>query len=316
MEITPPAFLDKELSSTSQLISAIHNLKLSHLSLEITSTKQTGIRFLIRVTTAKSDVIKNLLHAYLPEARVEQSDDYLEISDNNYVYDFYQTNHFAYPLHNFETNPDFDPISYITGVMTQLVNNQRISYQLLIKPTALKEIPELQKRILRNEELSTILVKKSSLRTAKVLDLVSKSLFGITDLITDSIHGPSHYSNYKQMRSIENTALINSRVKPARQLSNFETDLISSINNKISQPQYEVTIRVIFSNFSSSQIKQKIDNFESAIRIYSVSGYQDFKKSRVHNDSEIAPRNKDKYTNILSLSEIAELYHFPHSNRS
>ena len=151
LEITPPAFLDKELSSTSQLISAIHNLKLSHSSLEITSTKQTGIRFLIRVTTAKSDVIKNLLHAYLPEARVEQSGDYLETSDNNYVYDFYQTNHFAYPLHNFETNPDFDPISYITGVMTQLVNNQRISYQLLIKPTAVKEIPELQKRILRNE---------------------------------------------------------------------------------------------------------------------------------------------------------------------
>jgi hypothetical protein len=316
LEITPPAFLDRKLSSTSQLISAIHNLKLSHLSLEITSTKQTGIRFLIRVTTAKSDVIKNLLHAYLPEARVEQSDDYLETSDNNYVYDFYQTNHFAYPLHNFETNPDFDPISYITGVMTQLIDHQRISYQLLIKPTAVKEIPELQKRILRNEELSTILVKKSSLRTAKILDLVSKSLFGITDLITDSIHGPSHYSNYKQMRSIEDTSLINSRVKPARQLSNFETDLISSINNKISQPQYEVTIRVIFSNFNNDQINEKIANFKSAIGIYSVSGYQSLISHNTmiyQQEHKVNDRNIGQKSNILSLSEIASLYHFPHS---
>ncbi len=304
--------MDRKLSSTAQLISAVHNLKDSKLSLEITATYQTGITFLIRVSKSQSIVIKNLVHAYLPEAKVEEVSEYLE--DNHlHVYDFHQTNHFAYPLHSFETNPDFDPISYITGAMTKLEGNQRISYQLLIKPTAVKEIPGLQKRILRNEELATILVKKSSLRTAKILDLISKSLFGITDLITDIIHGPSHYSNYKQMRSIENTSLINSRVKPARQLSNFETDLISSINNKISQPQYEVVIRVIFSNFSSSQIKQKIDTFESAIRIYSVSGYQDFNKFKINDQSEIGPRNKDKYTNILSLSEIASLYHFPHS---
>jgi hypothetical protein len=314
LEITPPAFLNRQLSSTSQLISAIHNIKNSHLSLEITSTKQTGITFLIRVTQAQSAVIKNLIHAYLPEAKVEVVKDYLETSDNSYIYDFYQTNHFAYPLHNFETNPDFDPISYITGVMTQLEGNQRISYQLIIKPKAVKEIPELQKRILRNEELSTILVKKSSLRTVKALDLISKSLIGITDLITDGIHGPSHYSNYKQMRSIENTSLINSRVKPARQLTNFETDLINSINNKISQPQYEVNIRVIFSNFGSSQIKEKIDTFESAIRIYSVSGYQDFKKTKIDYQSGTVNRSKSKFTNIFSLSEIAELYHFPHSN--
>ena len=313
LELTPLAFLDKKLSSTSQLISAIHNLKNSHLSLEITSTKQSGITFLIRVPLTQSAVIKNLIHAYIPEARVEEVNDYLEVSDSNYVYDFYQTNHFAYPLHNFEANSDFDPVSYITGAMTQLIDNQRISYQLLIKPKVVKEIPELQKRILRNEELSTILVKKSSLRTAKVLDLTSKLLLGITDLVTDGIHGPSHYSNYEQMRSIENSSLINSRVKPARQLSNFETDLISSINSKISQPQYEVALRVIFSNFSSSQKKEKIDNFESAIRIYSVSGYQDFKKAKVGN-FELNNRIGSRYMNIFSLSEIAELYHFPHSS--
>ena len=311
-KITPPAFLDRKLSSTSQLISTIHNLKDSGLSLEISSTKQTGITYLIRVSSAQSIVIKNLIHAYLPEAKVEEANEYLS-GNNHRVYDFAQTSHFAYPLHNFETNTDFDPISYITGAMTQLKGDERLSYQLIIRPKIVKEIPELQKRIIRNEELSSILVKKSSLRSQKVLNIVSKSLLGITGLVTDSIHGPSHYSNYKQMRTIENTSLINSQVKPARQLTNFETDLIESINTKISQPQYEVTIRVILSNFRIDQIKDRIDNFESAIRIYAVSGYQDLKKNKLSISSDIGDRNISRFTNIFSLSEIAELYHFPHS---
>ena len=312
-KITPPAFLDRKLSSTSQLISAIHNLKESGLSLEITSTKQSGITFYIRVASSQGIIIKNLLHAYLPEARVEEVEDYLS-SDDSEAYDFNQTNHFAYPLHNFDTNPDFDPISYITGAMTQLEGDQRISYQLIIRPKAVKEIPELQRRIIRNEELSSILVNKRSVRSAQVLNIVSKLLMGITDLITDGIHGPTHYSNYRKMRTIENNTLINSRQKPARQLSNFETELIDSINSKISQPQYEVSIRVILSNFFGSELKQRIDNFESAIKIYGVSGYQDFKKNKLNGSSDLTSRRSSKFVNIFSLSEIASLYHFPHSS--
>src|ERR1035437_2057083 len=311
-ELTPPAFLDRKLSSTSQLISAIHNLKNCGLSLEITSTKQSGILFMARVASTQSIVIKNLMHAYLPEAKVKDVREYLGYQ-NNVVYDSYQTRHFAYPLHNFDTNPDFDPLSYITGSMTQLEGDQRLTYQLMIKPKIVKDIPELRKRILHNEELSSILVKKSSLRTTKVMNLISTSLLGITGFITDSIHGPSHYSNYKQLRSIENTSLINSHVKPARQLTTFETELIDSINSKISQSQYEVTVRLILSNFNKSETKDKIDTFESAVKIYSVSGYQDFNKRIVSDASLAVDRTGSKYKNIFSLAEIASLYHFPHS---
>ncbi len=315
-QITPPSFLDRKLSSTSQLISAIQKLKHAHVSLEITSTRQTGIIFLIRVIKDKSQVVRNLIHAYLPEALVNEVEDYIAESDNNRIVEFYQTKHFAYPLQSFQTNADFDPISYITGAMTKLEGSERISYHLIINPTVVKDIAELQKRILRNEELSTVLIKKSSLRTAKFLDLISSLSIGLTDLVTDGLHGPSHYSNYKKMRTLENTHLINSRVKPARQLSNFEEDLIESINNKISEPQYEVCIRVIFSNFEESKFKQKVSNFKSAIGIYSVSGYQDLssKMAMIPSSKAIQDRNMSRKPNILSLSEIAGLYHFPHSS--
>lgn len=312
-ELTPPAFLDRKLSSTAQLISAIHNLKDCEMSLEITSTRHTGILFLVRVVSSQALVIKNLIHAYLPEAKVKEISEYLS-QDGSSVYDFYQTRHFAYPLHSFDMNPDFDPISYITGSMTHLQGDERITYQLIIRPKIVKEIRVLQKRILQNEELSSILVNKSSLRTAKVMNLVSKSLIGITGLITDSIHGPSNYSSRQQMRTIENVSLVNSRVKPARQLTTFETELIDSINTKISQPQYEVTVRLILTNFNKSEIKDKLDTFESAIKIYSVSGYQDFNKRTVSDISRVIGRSFSKQRNIFSLSEIAALYHFPHSN--
>jgi hypothetical protein len=84
LELTPPAQLAKTPESTVQLFSVIHGLRsartlkekllgrLPVLSLEISSTKRDGVRYLIQVERSIEDTIHKSIAAYIPEAKVKE----------------------------------------------------------------------------------------------------------------------------------------------------------------------------------------------------------------------------------------------------
>ena len=138
LEITPPSLTEKESYTTEQLFSLIQSLgkqrslkdkllgKKIYFSLEIISTRNEGIRYLIRTTPEKASILKKTLISYLPQITIKEINDYLPenleaLKKKEYkIIDFKLANHFAFPLKKHNLLEMYDPISYITGMMTKL----------------------------------------------------------------------------------------------------------------------------------------------------------------------------------------------------
>ena len=84
LELTPPAHNDQQSYSTDQLFSLIHGLANQStildkiigyhpsFSLEIVSSKNQGIRYMIRSAKKHLDTLKKGLLAYLPQLKIEK----------------------------------------------------------------------------------------------------------------------------------------------------------------------------------------------------------------------------------------------------
>src|SRR5258708_1112446 len=89
LEITPPGFSDKEALTTQNFFSVIHGLgkdrNLTNLilgsktifSLEIVSTLNLGIRYLVRTSPDEAEIIKKDLLSYYSQAKIKEVEEYL-----------------------------------------------------------------------------------------------------------------------------------------------------------------------------------------------------------------------------------------------
>ncbi len=170
LEITPPSLTEKESYTTEQLFSLIQSLgkqrslkdkllgKKIYFSLEIVSTRSEGIRYLIRTTPEKASILRKTLISYLPQITIKEIKDYLpesleELKKKEYkIIDFKLANHFAFPLKKHNLLEMYDPISYITGMMTKLNPQELISLQIVLTPVKVKEAKKIQKFILKNAD--------------------------------------------------------------------------------------------------------------------------------------------------------------------
>src|SRR5258708_2242416 len=81
IELTPPAFTEKTAYTTQQLFSVLYTIgnqrsfldkiigRKIYFSLEIVSTKEQGIRYLIQTTANEAKVIEHTILSYLPFVR-------------------------------------------------------------------------------------------------------------------------------------------------------------------------------------------------------------------------------------------------------
>ena len=162
LEITPPAFTDKSSPATETLFTALHSLGMNKslvdkllgrtksFSVEISSTKKTGIRFFIRSPKDTSILVEQLVASYLPHAKVKVVDDYLVTAPNR-ILEFKQCGHYAYPLKSYDDLSGQDPIGYITSAMTKLEKDEQISMQIVTQATHVRSADVLRYKILRNE---------------------------------------------------------------------------------------------------------------------------------------------------------------------
>src|SRR6266403_3373358 len=144
LELTPPALTEKTSYTTQQLFSVLHQLgnqqtllerilgKKILFSFEIVSTKEQGIRYLIKTNRDESETIQKMVRAYMPYVRVREIDDYLpkEI-DLAKIIEFKLKKHFAFPLAKQNVLNEHDPVAYITGMMTKLLPEELIALQIV-----------------------------------------------------------------------------------------------------------------------------------------------------------------------------------------
>ncbi len=332
LELTPPASLNKTPESTMQLFSVIHGLRAARtfkerllgrtpaLSFEIVSTKHSGIRYLIQVEQRQSDNVQKAISAYIPHAKVKAIN-YMP-SEITSTIEFKQENHYVLPLTLTKAFEQHDPLSYVTAAMTKLDDNEQLAIQLIVQPVKLREATRLSRRILGNEDILRQ-VSRGKVPVSKLGELLGGTMLGVTDTIGEVYSGATstHYRD-KSAKDAAFQSQVQKRQRPARTLSAFELELMESMHQKLTQPLFQVNLRLLA---SSSQATRQLAALRSALDGYSVPPYQSLRVKlrlpfvtgyRRKLAAKRLPSLFKKRSLILSAAELASLYHFPSSTVS
>lgn len=347
LELTPPAFTDKSSYTTQQLFSVLHHLgsqktfwdrmlgKKALFSFEIASTKEQGIRYIVRTTIEEAQTIERTIVSYLPQVRVKCVDEYLENGNlgKAKVIEFKLRKHYAFPLSKQNVLNQHDPVAYITGMMTKLEPGELISFQIVVSAIKKKETELLSHKILRNEDVLGYLNKPQIPLYIQPFILIFKTAFKLVHVatrelgwaITEVAHGASSQQNYIYNSLQQQNQLIAQRMKPARVLSSFEQETVMGIQQKIEQELFETTIRAFIFVQDADDRKERVRGIKSSLAPFSVPKYQSLKA--LYNfpplltdtlrlftfKHRLLSMFSNKSSSLLSVSEIADLYHFPYT---
>ncbi|MBI2600007.1 hypothetical protein HYW43_03765, partial [Candidatus Daviesbacteria bacterium] len=300
LELTPPSFTEKESYTTDQLFSIIHSLgnqrsvkdKLlgiqSKFSLEIVSSKNEGIRYLIRTSPKRVNTLRKSLLSYLPHLRVNTVNEYLPENTNNLKKYFYRimefklSKHFAFSLKKQTELSMFDPIAYITGMMTKLNPQDLISLQIVLSPTKTSSTKNISKLIASNGNVIKYL------RTPGLLKWLLFNLYSVPHTKSPS-----------------------------------EMEAVSLIDSKINQPMFETSIRLLMIFKDKDDLLEREQGFKSAFSTFSANGYQALIAKKILNIEKVRKflffvfkKRLLSLTgnSVLSISEVSGIYHFPYAS--
>jgi hypothetical protein len=332
LELTPPANANKTPEATKHLFAVLHGLEASRtllekllrrkvaFALELTSTKQEGIRYVLRVPESDVSAFEQTVLSYLPDAKLRRVKDFLPEDAKGRVLELKQTGHFAYPLHTQLSLGQHDPMAYLTGIMTKLLPDELISFQIVVSPAKVREAGVITNRIMQNEELVYQLGKKK-LPAQKVFDGINSVTFGVLDSVGDVASGPSRNKQYQPQASHKQQVAM--KIKPARVLSPFELQLAESVHDKLSQPLFRVSVRAFVAMSDKQSEKQRIKGVREWLASLAVPKYQSLRvrhtylrlqeQYRLFVFQHRLPAFFSRNTCVLSAAELADLYHFPHS---
>jgi hypothetical protein len=336
LELTPPAFMDRTPQATEKFFAALHSIGMSRslgdrigqqitsFALEIVSTKTKGIRFLLRVSPDKAEILEHTITAYLPEVRVQQVADYVPATRDKTIriMTFKQAEHFAYPLQGQEELESHDPIAYLTNAMTKLEDNEVLALQIVIRPLRVPAAEALGRKILHNEDLLPKLNRSGGTFLPLLFRGINNMAFSLLDAVGEGFHGTSKTAYHGAQKELEYEKQVARNIKPARTLSYFEHQLIESINQKLSQPLFRTELRALVVTSSKQERIKRQKSIESALAVLAVPNYQSLKWQRYHG-ALLKKYQLFRYrkrlpavlgkSNLFATTELANLYHFPHS---
>lgn len=335
IEITPPSSVAKTPEATEQLFSVIHGTRAARhlferllrrapvMSFEIVSTRKDGIRYLLQTERHRSKSIQKIITSYIPDSKVKEVEH--ETDDADSVLEFKEIGHYVLPITLTSAFEQHDPLAYITGAMTQLTDGERITLQLVAQPVKLREASILSHRILGNENiLQQVSTSKFSLG-GKAMNALGTAASSMTDLTSEVYMGTTYgYKNYydSKQKRLQSQAPVTKRDRPSRTLSTFELELMETMHKKVTQPLFQVNLRVLV---KSSEAREHVAALKSALDGFSVPPYQSLKakvkvpvihKIRASAANKRLPSLTKRGGIILSASELASLYHFPSSRIS
>jgi len=330
LELTPPAFTEKSAYTTEQLFSLIHSLGSQRtivdrllgyrpiFSLEISSTQNQGIRYLVRVPTKDASTFRKSLLSYLPQIAIKSVGDYLptdfQSSMHTRVMEFKLSNHFAFPLKKQDELGRHDPIAYITGMMTKLSPGEIVSLQIIIAPTRPPEVNVISSLVMRNGDVIGYLRNAQSFSSTVLSAILGilYSLYSIPFQLVTYIasNGTTYYPN---------TSL---GISKKDSKTSYEQELTTSIYEKINQPLFETTLRVLLSVHDHNNLSERIRGLRSSFTTSSVHNYQSIVSARMLNLDAVKRFTLFTFkmrlfsiTNksLFSVSEVSDLYHFPYT---
>jgi len=335
LEVKPTDRAEKTPLSNTKLFEILHSLEKPYswwerfvgikktISYEIDSSKLEGIRFVLRIPKNEIGNVRKTLLSFLPGVEINEISDYLSKQpQNNFkIEEFALANRFIYPLSDQFQIHQHDPLSYLTGFLTKLEQNEHIALHFICSPihssthfAKSRHVQNVRKKILSNESYESITSSSSSSQLLNVLGstfafIVLSPITLISWFINDTKNPfPTWLFDSVGKDSHKNQGLV-------------KNELIKSISNKVSQPLFEVQIKAyvqvannterskgLLASFDSfSTAYQAITRTKNIFRFSNTSFLKSIHYFLLKNRLTFYSR-----TSILSISELSSLYHLPH----
>jgi len=336
IELTPPAQTDKSPEANQRLFAVLHGLEDSRtplekllrrkvaLSFEVVSTREQGIRYIVRVAEDEAAILEETINAHSPDAKLRRVDDFLP-NTLDYrrarIIEVKQTGHFAYPLHTQFTHLEHDPMAYLTGAMTKLAPGELMSLQIVLSPVKSRAASALSRRLIHNEELLYKLGKRQMPIIGIIFNIFNNVTFALLDGIGEMVSGvPNHHNSAEQTHHNQVAA----KLKPARVLSPLEQKLAESVQEKLNQPLFRANIRALVLVDGKEDEKRRAKSVRDWLTSFNVPKYQALRvrfsfpaslrgRYRRFTFQNRLPAIFGRGACLLSTAEVADLYHFPNN---
>lgn len=339
LELTPQAFSDIEMMATQGLFSELHGLDVvrpyrdkllsrkSVFSPEIVSTRDDGIRYLIRIARRDKEAFEHEIAGYDTNIQFQEVEDYMPSAEklrNALILEFRQTHGFAQPLKKHTMLDISDPATYMINAMTKLRPGELMVLQLVLTPTDITAANKTAGKILHNEEQVHNIGRRRIPVVKPLLYGMNKMLFAITDSIGDITHGPSKYAVHSRQTDMQHYRQVSKRIKPARMLGHIEQPLAQAAYDKVSDKQYRVNIRVLVLTDDRERTIGRANSVRKAFGVFDTPKYQKLRARFNFPYAIKGPYRQFMFRNrlpgliskracVLSAAEVGGIYHFPNS---
>lgn len=319
LEVTPPLVTEISSVSTTQLFCIISELlnqknwldrilsRRTSCSCEIVSTKEKGIRYILKVPENIADVIEKNFRSYIPGIKVQKVSDYLssDISISRKIVEYKMAKHFSLPINEQSDLKKHDPLAYMAGNMTQLKPDELMAIQIILRPLS------------RNNHAASMKAREIKLSESKAEHILQYFVLAIESLVR-ILMIPLLFLSEFAGGSGQNPLPRNNKTRLSAK--DLEPDEI--VKNKLNQPLFEVTIRTLliaetknlfirdkglrssFASFLHASGQTLCIRRRSVIKIFEKIKWWQFRNRLCGTPA------------ILSSSEVGALYHFPYSGNN
>ena len=335
LELTPPASSRKTPLATEQLFSVLHHLgsqttlsnrllgRFSHYTFEIVSSRHDGIRYLVSLPLEDVPIFEQQLVAYLPGAQFKEIEDYLHTTEGRSLrmLEFKQAHHFAYPLAAHDQLAEHDPVAYISGSMTHLAPDELVAFQLVLTATSPREVTRIRNKLVLGQD-TNLRHKSRPLWLRFILFLISLPILvlkAILAMISEFSSQPYHATSAKYTYQPPPSRAYSPT--PASQV------VLASLSDKLAQPLFQTSLRAVVFTDDNAKAAQTLNGLTAALSSFHVPGYQGFNTKRnfprhwrmpyrwTHYAYRL-PGEFQRTDNVLSVAEVASLYHFPYGDNA
>lgn len=312
LELTFPSDTTKSAFATDQLYALLHSQSRQHgfleglmhykksYSLEIVSTRDEGIRYVMVVPSKEADVFRSNLLSFLPGVKIRKIDDYLsagaentqtdgEVDEDNTDKDSLEvgiielklSNEFTLPLKEQQVLGEHDFISFLTGHMTKLKMGELISFQVVTSPILnsvhgyeVKRIQKFRSNINRGIPVTRLLnenmfQKLISLPPFSIILLILFPLFFVIGVVIKFIIAAFQLVLDSNATTIPIFDSERPRVPIQELLNPYEKERQEAVKGKIDQGLFETSIRLLIQVSDTNNFNSRVSGFLSSLGPFS-----------------------------------------------
>ncbi|PIZ76844.1 hypothetical protein CO045_02475 [Candidatus Peregrinibacteria bacterium CG_4_9_14_0_2_um_filter_41_14] len=321
-EDTEKDFREK-ISLMSQLFRSLHELreltlsnrlkvwlfKLDIVSFELVCIKNI-VHFYVVTYEDYQSLVEKQITSYYPSAEITMEPSY-EIAEKGLFtrcYYAYLNKEFWYPIKDYKL-VESDPLNSMTNVFSKLEEDDRAAIQIAVRPRGTawqKQAQNFGSAIFKGKKEPMKLFKN-----VPILKYVGKLLgvliWGMQQVSAGGTNAPGASSGDSYVRMLQT-----------------EEEVAKRIGEKANEPGFDTVVRMFASSKTKDHVEKIVEDIFVSLTIFKDDGANSFQTRRIVPINSINNRimlhnfinryfQYGEQSSILVPSELATMYHFPHS---